>query len=332
MNQNTVAGPTIAEVRAMSAQLQGNILTTPCWHWQNPLAANLFGPRAEILFKLECLQRGGTFKTRGALAVMSTLSADALERGVVTASAGNHAIAVSYGAKLMNTSAKLVMPKTANPYRVRCCRELGAEIIFTDDVFSVFERARQIEMQEQRHFVHPFEGPLTAMGTATLGVELVEQLGKLDAVIIAIGGGGLCAGAASAIKQLQPECKVFGVEPIGANAMSQSFAAGRAVKLRTIDTIADSLSPPYVGDYTYAVCRETVDDIVTVSDEEIKAAMRLLFEEMKLAVEPAGAAAMAALCNRLDKTLYNQRVAVLVCGSNIDIETFYTLCDGGKNG
>jgi len=247
---------------------------------------------------------------------------DALGRGVTAVSAGNHAMAVAYAARVLGSTAKVVMPKTANPYRVMRCRELGAEVLLMDDVHQAFDRVRQIEAQEGRTFVHPFEGEATVLGTATLGLELMEQAGELDAVIIPIGGGGLCAGVAAAIKLLRPRCLVFGVEPEGADSMRRSLEAGSPQSIDAVRTIADSLGAPYAAPYSFDVVRRNIDDLVLVDDDALRRAMLLLFASAKLAVEPAGAAATAALCGPLRERLAGKRVGLVVCGANIDAESF----------
>ena len=254
-------------------------------------------------------------------------SDDAIPSGLfrlvkVAVSAGNHAMAVGYAARALGTTAKVVMPRTANVARVQGCREYGAEVELVDDVHRAFARVREIEKQEGRTFIHPFEGPLTALGTATLGLEICEQAGELDAVIVPIGGGGLCAGVACAVKQLLPRCAVYGVEPEGADSMHRSFASGKPETIDAVRTIADSLGAPHAAPYSFALCRRYVDGLVKIDDESIRSAMRLLFSSAKLAVEPAGAAATAALCGPLRERLSGQRVAVIVCGANIDAATF----------
>jgi threonine dehydratase len=163
---------------------------------------------------------------------------------------------------------------------------------------------------------------LTALGTATLGLEFARQAPDLDALIVPIGGGGLCAGVASAFKLVQPACKVYGVEPEGADSMSRSFEAGTPQTIEKVRTIADSLGAPYALPYSFALCQQNVDDIVLVDDNALRRAMGLLFSEMKLAVEPAGAAATAALTGPLRERLQGKRVGVIVCGANIDFATF----------
>jgi threonine dehydratase len=272
--------------------------------------------------KLELFQYAGSFKPRGALTVMLNLAAPALKRGVTAVSAGNHAMAVGYAARVLGTTAKVVMPKNANPARIAGSKAFGAEVELVEDVHRAFERVHEIEREEGRTFVHPFEGPLTALGTATLGLELCRQVPDLDAVIVPIGGGGLCAGVATAVKLLQPRCKVYGVEPVGADSMHRSFASGKPEAIEKVQTIADSLGAPYAAPYSFALCRRYVDELVLVDDPSLRRAMALLFSGAKLAVEPAGAAATAALCGPLRDRLEGKRVGLIVCGSNIDVAGF----------
>jgi threonine dehydratase len=315
---------TVAEIQTARERLNDFIVETPVWRWRNRDIETQVGPETEIFLKLELFQHTGTFKPRGALTVMLNLDQAALDRGVTAVSAGNHAIAVAYAARLLGTTAKVVMPKTANPIRVATCRAFDAEVELVEDAHRAFERVREIETEEGRTFVHPFEGPLTALGTATVGLEFCRQVPELDAVIIPIGGGGLAAGLATAVKLIQPRCQVFGVEPEGADSMHRSFASGKPEAIDKVRTIADSLGAPYAAPYSFGLCQQYVDDIVLVSDDALRQAMALLFHSMKLAVEPAGAAATAALCGPLREQLSGKRVGLVVCGANIDIATFAT--------
>jgi threonine dehydratase len=314
--------PTLEGIRATRARLGDLVVTTPVRAWDDPALAREVGPGTRVLLKEELFQRTGTFKPRGALAVMLELPKDALARGMTAVSAGNHAIAVAYAAQALGSTAKVVMPKTANPFRVEKCRGLGAVVELVDDVHVAFTRVKRIEAEEGRTFVHPFEGPRTALGTATLGLELVEQVPDVEAVVVPIGGGGLCAGVAAAVKLARPACRVYGVEPEGADSMRRSFAAGKPQAIEAVRTIADSLGAPHAAPYSFALCRRYVDDLVLVSDDALRRAMRLLFSSAKLAVEPAGAAATAALCGPLRERLAGRRVALVVCGANIDAATF----------
>jgi threonine dehydratase len=314
--------PTIAAIRATRERLGDLVVTTPVRRWEGEAVARVVGSGTHVFLKEELFQRTGSFKPRGALSVMLDLDPDARARGVTAVSAGNHAMALAYAARVLGTTAKVVMPKTANAFRVRGCRELGAEVELVEDVHVAFERVRQIEAEEGRTFVHPFEGYRTALGTATLGLEFVGQAPDLDAVIVPIGGGGLCAGVAAAIKQARPACQVFGVEPEGADTMHRSFSAGSPQAIDKVTTIADSLGAPYAAPYSFALCRRYVDELVLVSDALLRRAMKLLFASAKLAVEPAGAAATAVLLGELADRLRDKRVGLIVCGAHIDAATF----------
>ena len=276
----------------------------------------------EIHAKLEFLQRTGTFKPRGALSVMLGLDSQQKEAGVTAVSAGNHAIATAFAARAVGTSAKVVMIMNANPLRVERCRDFGAEVVLADDVHSAFDVAEEIQKKEGRFFVHPFEGSDVVLGTATVGLEICEQVPDLDAVIVPIGGGGLCAGISSAVKQLKPRCEVIGVEPVGADSMSRSFASGRPESIEKVATIADSLGAPFALPISYELCKENVDELVLVTDAELKDSMGLLFRELKIAVEPACAASTAALIGPLSGRFSGKKVVAVMCGSNIDWQTF----------
>ena len=317
-----VSAPTLPEIRAARERLGDLVVETPVWWWRGREIADHVDADTQVVLKLELFQHTGTFKPRGALTVMLALDRATLARGVTAVSAGNHAIAVGYAARVLGTTAKVVMPRTANPARVAACRWWGAEVDLVEDVHRAFERVREIEATEGRTFVHPFEGPLTALGTATLGLELSAQAPDLDAVIVPIGGGGLCAGVATAVKLALPRCQVFGVEPEGADSMRRSLAAGKPESIEAVRTIADSLGAPHAAPYSFELCRRYVDELVIVDDPALRRGMLLLFASAKLAVEPAGAAATAALCGPLAERLRGKRVGLVVCGANLDAPTF----------
>lgn len=322
--------PVPAEIEATALALAPYIRETPVWVWRDELTARLLSARAEPVLKLELFQFAGSFKARGALSVMLGLDAAALARGVTAVSAGNHAIAVAWaagtlGATLaLGTSAKVVMPRTADPYRVARCRALDAEVVLTEDVHAAFAAAERIEREEGRTLVHPFEGPRTALGTATLGREFLRQVPDLEAIVVPIGGGGLAGGLAAAVKQMKPECQVFGVEPEANDVMLRSLRSGQPERVPegAPRTIADSLSPPYTRPYSLGLCRRYLDDLVLVSDDAMREALALLARGVKLAVEPAGAAATAALLGPLRERLRGKRVGLIVCGTNIAAERY----------
>ena len=318
--------PSLTDIRAARKRLGDRIVTTSVRQLRDDATDARIAPGTELWLKEELFQRTGSFKPRGALTVMFELNAGQLARGVTGVSAGNHAISLGFSARELGTTAKVVMPRTANPYRIALCRELGAEVELVENVHAAFERVREIEREEGRTFVHPFEGPLTALGTATVGLEFIDQTRaqgtELDAVIVAAGGGGLTGGVACAVKQLSAKSKVYVVEPEGADTMHRSFAAGAPQTIDQVRTIADSLGSPRCEPYSYAMNRAYVDDVVLVNDDQIRDAMRLLFRSAKLVTEPAGAASLAALLYPLRDTLAGQRVGIVVCGGNVDSATF----------
>ena len=320
--------PTIDAIRANRARLNDLIVTTPIRLLTDDAVAAAVGASTRVWLKEELFQRTGSFKPRGAFSVMLDLDAAALARGVTGVSAGNHAISLGYCARKLGSSAKVVMPKNANPYRVQMCRDLGVDVELVDNVHAAFTRVKEIEATEGRTFVHPFEGPKTALGTASVGLELIDQTRAagvtLDAVIVAAGGGGLTGGVASAVKQMSPATTVYVVEPEGADTMMRSFKAGSPQSIDAVRTIADSLGAPRCEPYSFALNRRFVDEVVLVSDGQIRDAMRLLFRAAKLAVEPAGAAALAALMFPLRTRLDGKCVGIVVCGANIDPATFAT--------
>ncbi|QBE66231.1 threonine ammonia-lyase [Pseudoduganella lutea] len=327
--QPTLSFPTLPHIRATADRLAGKVLHTPVWRWQTGVIEEAFAGAGEVWLKLELFQKTGTFKLRGALNCIEALTAAERTRGVVAVSAGNHAVAVAYTARLAGCSATVVMPRHASPARMTACRELGANVVLMPDVHQAFARGEAIARYEGRSMLHPYEGPLTALGTATIGLELMAQVPGLDAVVVPIGGGGLCAGIAAAVKQIDPACAVYGVEPFGADAMFRSFQSGNTERLDRVDTVADSLGAPQTLPYSLAVCRRFVDEVVRVTDDEICVAMLDLFRDAKLVAEPAAAVATAALLGPLRERLAGKRVALVVCGSNIDAEGFARLLGRG---
>lgn len=321
-----IDAPSVEAIRNNRARLGDLVVTTPIRRLVDDALSAVVGDSTTVWLKEELFQRTGSFKPRGALSVMLDLDAEALARGVTGVSAGNHAISLGYSARMLGTTATVVMPKNANPFRVQVCREFGATVVLVDNVHEAFDRVRQIEADEGRTFVHPYEGPKTALGTASVGMEFIDQIAAagttLAAVIVAAGGGGLTGGVACAVKQMSPSTAVYVVEPEGADSLNRSFKAGTPQAIEAVRTIADSLGAPHCEPYSFALNRQFVDEIVLVDDDQIREAMRLLFRVAKLAVEPAGAAALAALMYPLRQRLEGRTVGLVVCGANIDPETF----------
>ena len=316
----TVKGPNIVEIRALREQLTAETLETPVLRCAAIEA--LLGRDTQVHAKLEFLQRTGTFKARGALATLHGLSPEQKAAGVTAVSAGNHAIATAYAASTVGTTARVVMIGTANPLRIARCRAYGADVVLVDDVHEAFEVAEGIQRDEGRYFVHPFEGPSIALGTGTMGLEICEQVPDFDALIVPIGGGGLIGGVANAVKQLRPDCEIIGVEPEGADSMHRSREAGEVRSIERVETIADSLGAPFAMPYSFALTEQHVDRLTLVDDEALRRTMGFLFSAMKLAVEPACVASTAALLGPLRDDLAGKRVVLVMCGSNIDWNTF----------
>lgn len=317
--------PTAAEIEMAVDRVAPYIAQTPVFHWAGPSARQLFAPDTDVWMKLELFQVTGSFKVRAALNVALSLDPDARRRGFTTFSSGNNAAAVAYAAGIAGTTAKVVMMQSANPARVANCRRFGAEIVFVPDVVTASERVVEICQAEGRTYIHPYEGRLTSAGNATLAVELLRQVPDLDAIVVAIGGGGLCSGIGAALELQRPECELLAVEPEGADTMFRSFESGQLQRLESVRTIADSLAPPHTLPYSFNLCRRSVDELVLVSDEQMRIAMVHLHRELKLCVEPGGAAATAGALFPFRERLRGRRVGLIVCGSNIDTLGFHQL-------
>lgn len=324
---DTRRAPTLDEIEAAHRWLRPHVRHTPCVRARAARIEATLGAASDFVLKLESFQHAGSFKVRAALLILQRLADDAAREerpipGVCAVSAGNHAIALAWAARRTGARAKIVMPESANPARVERVRALGAELELVPDVHVAFDRCRAIERDEERVFVHPFEGPWTALGTATLGLEwwrdAEAQACIPDAVVVPIGGGGLMAGVACAFRQLSPKTRIYGVEPSGADTMRRSFADGAPAGIERVSTIADSLGAPHAAPYSFGLCRDSVDALVQVDDEALRDSMRWLWDEFALALEPAAAAATAACFGPLAPHLAGCRVGVLVCGSNID--------------
>lgn len=272
------------------------------------------------VFKCENLQRGGAFKIRGASNFILSLPRDALERGVVAFSSGNHAQAVAIAARFVGTPATLVMPSDAPRSKMEATRAQGASIVAYDRRRESREAiGERIASETGAVLVPPFDHPRIIAGQGTAALELLEGAPDLDAIIAPVGGGGLLSGCAIAARDMQPRIRIFGAEPELANDTFLSFQAGHRVEIPTPETIADGLRSPCPGEFTFPILRRLAEAILLVSEEEIRAAMRFLLARMKLLVEPSGAAAAAAVLHR--KLPAGIRSAgVILSGGNLDLE------------
>jgi threonine dehydratase len=310
----------LSEIRAAAERLTsvaGTIHRTPV------LSAQSIGARAgvELRLKCECFQKTGSFKPRGALNKVLSLSAADRARGLVTVSAGNHAQAVAWAARHVGAPCVVVMPTGAPRSKLDAVRGYGAEIVLHDDRATLFDKLREVETARGLTFVHPFDDPVLLAGAGTVGLEIFEDVPGLDAVIVPVGGGGLLGGVSSAIKALAPRVRVVAVELEAGPGLGPALAAGKPVPSpRPPDTLADGMTPPFVGALPLAIAREAAVEIVTVTEAEIIDAMLLLMTRAKLYVEGSGAAATAALVAGKVKLPPGSRVVAIVSGGNVDPE------------
>jgi threonine dehydratase len=307
--------PTLEQISSARERISHYLHVTPV------TTARLLGNEAGIVLFLKCenLQKTGSFKPRGALNKVSSLDEAARRRGVVTVSAGNHSQALAWAARTANVRATVVMPLTASRAKADASAGYGAEVIRHGTTFEAFDRAQELATERGLVFVHPFDDDEVMAGAGTTGLEILDQVSEVDAIVVPVGGGGLIGGIAAAVKQLRPSVRVYGVEPHGAAAMRASLDAGRAVRLEKVDTIADGLAAPMAGALTYEVVRHYVDDVVLVTDEEIASGVRALLSRAKLLAEPAGAAAVGAVLARKLPLRAGERVVAVVSGGNVDL-------------
>ncbi len=303
----------LSEFEAARARITGHVRLTPVVAWEPREIA------AKVTLKLEHLQIGGSFKVRGALNCLLAQDPAQRKRGVVTASGGNHGIGVAYAASRVGAEAVVFLPRSAPASTERRLAALGARSVRAGIAWDdAWQAALAHAEQEGKRAIHPFEDPLVIAGQGTVGLELFEQAPDLDAALVAIGGGGLIAGTASALHARSPAIRVFGVEPEGAASMTVSLRAGRVIPLDEVRTIAGTLAPRAVGPNTLAIAAREVSDVVLVSDDELRAAMRRLWDDLRILVEPAGAAAVAALLSGRAPLGDARHIGVLVCGANLD--------------
>jgi threonine dehydratase len=317
-------GPDIQTIRSALDGASADLIATPVL----PLSAarwdGVLPDCASVTVKLEVFQQTGSFKARGAYLSMQALSAAQAAAGVVAASGGNHALAVAWAAKAAGIDALITMPKATDPARIVGCQALGAVVELYDDMAGAFD-AMNAAAATGRTMVHPFEGENMILGAATCGYEYAQQAPQIDTYVIPIGGGGMISGMACAIKQMNPNARVIGVEPYGADSMTQSFAAGAPVRIEKVATIADSLGAPLAMPLSYGVAQAYVDQIVRIEDREMLAAMDLYQQHLRMTAEPACAASLAAILGPLRDDLGGRHVGIIACGSNISLARYAEL-------
>ncbi len=283
------------------------------------IAAPQIAPDSSIFLKPENLQLTGSFKVRGAYYKISQLSDEEKAKGVIACSAGNHAQGVALGATKNGIKSLICLPSGAPISKVEATKKYGAEVCLVDGVYDdAYQKALQLKEEKGYTFVHPFDDENVIAGQGTIGIELLDQLPDVDAVIVPVGGGGLISGVAFAIKSLRPNVKVYGVQASGAPSMVQSLFHKRIERLPAVKTIADGIAVKEPGTHTFDICSKYVDDIVTVTDDEISTAILSLIEQQKLVAEGAGAVSVAAaMFGKLP--IEGEKTICLVSGGNIDV-------------
>ena len=316
---------TLSGIQAARARIGDAIHVSPC-HLSHHLSELAGLP---LYLKLENLQRTGSFKERGALNKLLTLSDAERERGVIAASAGNHAQGVAFHATLHNIRAQIVMPLATPLVKVASTRGFGAEVILHGANYDeAYEEAMRLCAEESRTFIHPFDDPEVICGQGTVALELLEQVPDIEAVVVPIGGGGLISGVGCALKESNPRIRVIGVESEKLPSMLRACEAGAPVTIAPEATIADGIAVRRAGEVTLPLVQRYVDEIVTVDDEEIASAILTLLEQEKTLAEGAGAAALAAIL-REKTNLQRRRTVVLVCGGNIDVTLLAKIIERG---
>ena len=315
----------LSDIQAALSRIRADIRVSPC-----PRSEAFSGlTHNSIFLKLDNQQRTGAFKERGALNKLLTMSAEERGRGVIAASAGNHAQGVSYHAGRHGVKARIVMPLPTPLTKVSATRAYGAEVLLHGANYDeAYEKAVEQSREERLTLIHAFDDDAVIAGQGTLGLEILEQHPEIEAIVSPIGGGGLIGGIACAVKESRPTVKVYGVQPAKIPSMKAAVEAGKPVTLDSAKTIADGIAVRRAGERTLPLVQKYVDDIVTVEEEEIANAILLLLEREKTLAEGAGAAAMAAVLNRKVR-LDAKRVAVLVCGGNIDVTLLARIIERG---
>ena len=316
---------TLADIRAARERIADAIYRSPCPYSLS--LSRLCG--AEIFCKLDHLQMTGSFKERGARNKLLRLSADERRRGVIAASAGNHALGLAYHGQLLGIPVTVVMPKWAPLVKVVNCRGFGAEIIQLGDTYDDAKaHALTLAKESGRPYIPGFDDPDIIAGQGTIGLEILEDVPDVDAVIVPIGGGGLIAGVGRALKALRPQVRVIGVEPTNAASYAAALAAGKPVRFACQPTLADGLAVAEVGALCLRIAREVVDDLVVVDEAEIARAVLRLLELEKMVVEGAGAVPLAAALHR-ELGLAGKKVVLLLCGGNIDVTVIARVIERG---
>ena len=302
--------------------LQGKIVNTPTLELNEDDLREILPDNSEVSIKLELFQQTGSFKARGVAIGLETLEENKKAQGIVTVTGGNHGIATAWGASQYGISAKIIMPKTADPFRIDKCKNLGAEVILAENVDDAFRRLDEIEKEENRFVLHPFNQENMIIGSATCCAEILDQMGDIDILIIPIGGGGLIGGMAHYLDQINSSVELLGVEPVGADSFTKSLEKKSAVRINKVDTIADSLGAPMAMDFSFNIAKKRVSQVERVTDDEIRDAMITMRDRLGFIVEPACATSLAGLQERYKKKCEGKKVGIIACGSNISFDRY----------
>ena len=317
----SLAAPTFDDVTAAAQRIAGHAHRTPV------LTSRTIDDElgAEVFFKCENFQRMGAFKFRGAFNALSCFDAEQRRRGVVAFSSGNHAQAIALSARILDVPAVIVMPQDAPTTKIAATKGYGARVVFYDRYTEDREAiGRRLAHDEGLTLIPPYDHPHVIAGAGTAALELIEEVGTLDALFVCLGGGGLLAGSALSARARSPRTKIFGVEPEAGNDGQRSFLSGAVVHIDTPKTIADGAQTQHLGEYTFAIIRRDVDDVLTVSDDALVDAMRFFASRMKMVVEPTGCLAAAAVRGSA-REIAGQRIGVIVSGGNVDLGRFAAL-------
>lgn len=308
--------PSLAQIEAAEARIRHRVEMTPAL-FAHDLCAHLNQP---LWLKAENLQRTGSFKARGACNWIATASADELRAGLVTVSAGNHAIALAWAAAEVDTSLTVVMPEGSSPIKIATARDFGATVIVHGDIHQAVHLCSQLQAEEGRRLVHPYNDLRVMAGQGTVGVEILRQIPDFSRVLCPVGGGGLISGLGIALKACRPDLELVGIEPEGAATLSNAWAKGRAdAALASVSTIAASLAPAVVGQHTYDASQQVVDALVSVPDSAIAEATRLLLTRSRLYCETGAAVGLAALLTGAVQVKPDRPTVLVITGGNMDL-------------
>src|SRR6185369_15454707 len=305
----------ISDIRQAQQRIKPYIKRTPLEHSQ-ALSDYL---RTNVFVKYELFQKTGSFKVRGAFNKLLSLSTEERKRGVVAISGGNHAQAVAYASNVLDVDAVVLMPQTTPKNYLDATRNYGATVDLQPTIKDAFNKIKDYE-SKGRIFIHPFDDPLVMAGQGTLGLEIMEDLPGTTDIIISIGGGGFAGGVSTVVKAIKPEVRIWGVETIGADAMSQALKVGHPVELSAITSIAKTLGAPSVSDRTLALAQKNLEEVIVVTDDEAVKELKFILERLKVLTEPAASCTLAAALRLKDQFTKDNNLVLIFCGGNLSVD------------